>query len=208
MAAKKKPTRKKTVKKSTAKRPPTGKRSVSKSKAKASTKRGASRRSPVSRQGGRAAGEDGRVAEIKRIIDVMVAAGAVEVEMKDGDSRLRVRLKEDHPAPVVSYAAPPVAPAPGIAAAPTAAAPVEDDPSRYVFTSPMVGTFYRAASPESEVFAKVGDSVTDDSTMCILEAMKVMNEIKAECSGVILEILTQNGEPVEFGQPLFVIKVD
>ncbi|MFN6192693.1 MAG: acetyl-CoA carboxylase biotin carboxyl carrier protein, partial [Planctomycetota bacterium] len=75
-----------------------------------------------------------------------------------------------------------------------------------VYKSPMLGTFYRAASPEAEPFCKVGDRVSADKTLCIIEAMKVMNEIKAEREFEILEILVKNGEPVEFGQPLFLIR--
>ncbi len=84
-------------------------------------------------------------------------------------------------------------------------APVED-PARQVFNSPMVGTFYSAPSPEAEPFVRVGDRVDADTTICILEAMKVMNEIKSEVEAEIVEILAQNGEPVEFGQPLFVLR--
>ncbi len=171
------------------------------------------RRSKPARRRTSAAPED-RVAEIQRVIDVMVAAGAVEVELEEAGSKLRVRLKEDpqvvsyttaHPAAALS---PPVGSVPGVApSAEAPAAPVED-PRRHVFTSPMVGTFYRASSPDAEPFAEVGDHVSPDSTICILEAMKVMNEIKAELSGEILEVLAQNGEPVEYGQPLFVVLVD
>jgi acetyl-CoA carboxylase biotin carboxyl carrier protein len=75
-----------------------------------------------------------------------------------------------------------------------------------VFTSPMVGTFYRAPSPDAEVFVREGDAINEDSTLCIIEAMKVMNEIKAEMRGEVVEILVQNGEPVDYGQPLFAIK--
>ena len=81
-------------------------------------------------------------------------------------------------------------------------------PGTVEFTSPMVGTFYRASSPDSAPFAEVGSKVTSESVLCIVEAMKVMNEIKAETTGTVLEILAQNGEPVEFGQPLFVIGAD
>ncbi|MCC6782863.1 MAG: acetyl-CoA carboxylase biotin carboxyl carrier protein [Planctomycetes bacterium] len=154
------------------------------------------------------------VAEIRAVIDVMVERGAVEVELEAAGTRIRVRLKEDrpvsmmpisaahagvlHPAPAVLGAAP--------AAAPAAAAPAAHD--HHVFKSPMVGTFYRSPSPEAEVFVEVGSRVGPDSTLCILEAMKVMNEIKAELSGTVVEVLAQNGEPIEFGQPLFLIDLD
>jgi acetyl-CoA carboxylase biotin carboxyl carrier protein len=98
-----------------------------------------------------------------------------------------------------------MAPAAGHAA-PAAPAAAGAEPQGEVFKSPMLGTFYRAASPEAEPFAKVGDKVTADKTLCIIEAMKVMNEIKAEREFEILDILVKNGEPVEFGQPLFLIK--
>jgi len=91
-------------------------------------------------------------------------------------------------------------------AAHAAAAPAAAEPKGEVFKSPMLGTFYRAASPEAEAFCKVGDRVSGDKTLCIIEAMKVMNEIKAEREFEILEILVKNGEPVEFGQPLFLIR--
>ena len=103
-------------------------------------------------------------------------------------------------APVAVAVPPPAAAAP--ASAPAAAAP---DKSK-IIESPIVGTFYRSATPGSEAFVKVGSKVEADQTVCIIEAMKVMNEIKAEKSGVVKEILVENGEPVEFGQPLFVLE--
>ena len=106
------------------------------------------------------------------------------------------------PAPSLPAAPAPVAAAPG-AAAPAAAKPVVEG---HEITSPMVGTFYEAASPESPPYLKVGDTVTEETVVCIIEAMKVMNEIKAETKGVVTEILAQNGKPVQFGQPLFRVK--
>lgn len=182
---------------------------------KAKTKRGKMTRKPTGKkpqaksQPSKQAGGDGadtRVAEIQRLIDVMVAAGAVEVEMEEKGRRLRVRLKEDPPVTVMPYAA---GPAPQVAAAAGVggelAAPATDSDS-FVFNSPMVGTYYHAPSPEAEHFVTVGQEVTADTTLCILEAMKVMNEIKAETDGVIVEILAENGESIEFGQPLFVLR--
>lgn len=130
----------------------------------------------------------------------------LKVELKDCNVSLR-RGEKTVAAPVVVAPAPvaaaPVAPAPA-AAAPTAkeeaAAPAK------TIDSPLVGTFYRAASPDADTFVNVGDRVTADTVVAIIEAMKVMNEIKAEKSGVIKEILVENGQPVEFGQPLFVIE--
>ena len=130
----------------------------------------------------------------------------LKVELKDCNVSLR-RGDKTVAAPVVVAPAPvaaaPVAPAaaaPAAPAAPAAAAPAK------TIDSPLVGTFYRAASPDSDAFVNVGDRVTADTVIAIIEAMKVMNEIKAEKSGVIKEILVENGQPVEFGQPLFVIE--
>ncbi len=173
--------------------------SKKKSKSKASAKKPAKR--SATKKAAEPSSGDQRVAELQRIMAVMKEAGAVEVEMEG----LRVRLKEDHPtvvAAVSPVSAPSVAAVPAVAAA---APEVEDLPGEE-FASPMVGTFYRAASPEAELFCQVGDSVSEDSTLCIIEAMKVMNEIKAELNGRIVAILVENGEPVEFGQPLFRIE--
>jgi acetyl-CoA carboxylase biotin carboxyl carrier protein len=100
--------------------------------------------------------------------------------------------------------APVAAPAPAPAAAPAAAA--DDTAGLVAIKSPMVGTFYTAANPESPAFAKVGQQISDDSVVCIIEAMKVFNEIKAEASGTVVKILVNNGQVVEYGQPLFLIK--
>jgi acetyl-CoA carboxylase biotin carboxyl carrier protein len=160
-----------------------------------------------------AAAQD-RLGQLERLIELMEAKDVVEVELEEGATRWRVRRKE--PAAAVSYAAPAAMAMPAIslahaaasapaAGAPTAAAQAAE-PKGEVYKSPMLGTFYRAASPEAEPFCKVGDRVSADKTLCIIEAMKVMNEIKAEREFEILEILVKNGEPVEFGQPLFLIR--
>ncbi len=154
---------------------------------------------------------EARVASVQRLIDVMVDRGAVEVELREGESRIRVRLKEDPPtgwAPAAVAAMPaPSGTAYAASSHPAAAAPAAPEaPEGEVFLSPMVGTFYRASSPDAEPFAKVGDRAGEDTTICIIEAMKVMNEIKAERSFEVLEVLAENGEPVEFGQPLFRIR--
>ena len=166
---------------------------------------------------------DLRVAEIQRIIDVMVHAGAVEVEISDqAGGRLRVRLKEDPPAVYTAGVAAAPVPAPVAArstpsipslptfvpdapAIPASFAAAEEEEGE-TFVSPMVGTFYLSPSPESEPFINVGDTVTEETVICIIEAMKVMNKIEAETSGRIVAILVENGEPVEFGQPLFRIQ--
>ena len=153
---------------------------------------------------------DGKVAQLQQLIDMMVQHGVVEVEMEEAGAKVRVRLKGD--APAVAFAAPqalampaaPAAAAPAAAGAAAAAEPAK--PAGEVFKSPMIGTFYKDPSPDAEPFAKAGDRMKPDSTVCIIEAMKVMNEIKAEKSFEILEVLVENGAPVEYGQPLFLIR--
>ncbi len=140
--------------------------------------------------------------EIKALIDLMQKNGLTAFEMeKDG---FRISLaKETGYAPAMAYAAPPAAPA---AAVPAPAAPAEaaaPAASGKEIPSPMVGTFYSSPSPESPAFVKVGQKVTPDTVVCIIEAMKVMNEIKAEVSGTITEVAAENGQPVQFGQALF-----
>lgn len=152
-----------------------------------------------------------RLQQLERLIELMVQKDVVEVELEEGATRWRVRRTEPQ---AVTFAAPttmamptmPMAHASAHSAAAPAAAPAAAEPKGEVFKSPMLGTFYRAASPEAEAFCKVGDRVSGDKTLCIIEAMKVMNEIKAEREFEILEILVKNGEPVEFGQPLFLIR--
>jgi acetyl-CoA carboxylase biotin carboxyl carrier protein len=136
-----------------------------------------------------------------------------EFEIQDQDFKLRI--KRDLPgrapiaapaAPVAAAPAPVAAPAPA-AAAPAPAAPAAADPSIKLVTSPMVGTFYATPSPENPPFVTVGSPIKADSVVCIIEAMKVMNEIQSEISGTVVECLVANGTSVEFGQPLFRVKV-
>lgn len=122
----------------------------------------------------------------------------VEVEQKG----LRLRLSKSASAPAAAYAPP--APAAGAAPAPVNAQPAEN--AANIFKSPMVGTFYRSASPEAQPFVKVGDTVQSGQTLCIIEAMKTMNQITSDRSGKVTKILVENTNPVEFGQPLFVIE--
>jgi acetyl-CoA carboxylase biotin carboxyl carrier protein len=163
--------------------------------------------------------------EIKSVIDLMTKNGLSEFELEKGDFKLRVKRGPNgewtssaaplaapqvvhHHAPMGGFAAPvaPVAPVtalpvPGAVPVATAAA---NDMAR--IPSPMVGTFYTAPSPESPPYVTVGQEVQEDTVVCIIEAMKVMNEIKAEMRGVIVEVLGQNGKPVEFNQPLFAVR--
>lgn len=148
--------------------------------------------------------------EIKHIIDLMKRSDLTEFEIEEKDLKLRICRESQKP---VVYAAAPAplsaAPAPAAApASPALAAPGKpaEEPGTALIKSPMVGTFYRAPSPDSSSFVEVGSEVKADSVVCIIEAMKVMNEIHAEAKGKILEVLVENGQSVEYGQPLFKIK--
>ncbi len=152
--------------------------------------------------------------KLKTLIDLVSESGVAELEITEGDDRVKIvnrvgaaPVAAAAPAviatPVVASAAPAAAPAPAVAAEP-AAAPVTAEDTRTI-NSPMVGTFYRAPSPGAKPFADVGQKVKAGDTVCIIEAMKLLNEIETEYDGVIKEILVENGQPVEFGQPLFVI---
>lgn len=146
--------------------------------------------------------------KLKTLIDLVSESDISELEITEGDDKVKiVKASAAPPAPAAAtYVAPPVsAPAaPAPAAAPAAPAKA-DVPEGDLVSSPMVGTFYRAPSPGASPFVEVGQTVKEGQPLCIIEAMKLLNEIEAEKSGVIREILVENGEPVEFGQPLFVI---
>jgi acetyl-CoA carboxylase biotin carboxyl carrier protein len=137
--------------------------------------------------------------DIKAIIDLMQKNGLTAFEMEKGGFRISL-AKETGYAQAATYAAPPAAAAAPAAAPAEPAAPAA---SGKEIPSPMVGTFYSSPSPESPSFVKVGQKVTPDTVVCIIEAMKVMNEIKAEVSGTITEVAAENGQPVQFGQALF-----
>ncbi len=145
------------------------------------------------------------IKEIKALIDLMKKNGLTAFEMeKDG---FRIALaKESGFQPAVTYAAPAPLQAAPVAPTATSAAPAPVASSGKEIPSPMVGTFYTAPSPESPPFVTVGQEVTPDTVVCIIEAMKVMNEIKAEVAGTITEIAAENGQPVQFGQALFRLK--
>lgn len=165
------------------------------------------------------------IRKLKELIRLMVENELTEIDLKDEKETVSLR-REGSQAPVVQVspapAAPPAAPAPVAPAVPAAPAPAPAAPAPAAapaaepspadtsnleqITSPMVGTFYSAAKPESPAFANVGDTVTADTTVCIVEAMKIFNEIKAEQSGVIEKVLVSNGDSVEFGQALFLVR--
>lgn len=152
-------------------------------------------------------GEVFDVRRIRRLVELMKEHDLSEIDLREGETRIRLRRGPDDvvtmvPQRTVAAPAPAAAARPAAEAAPAAAS----DEKLAVIKSPMVGTFYISANPESPPFVKVGDHVGAESTVCIIEAMKVFNEIPAEVSGKIVARLVENGEPVEFGQPLF--KVD
>lgn len=149
------------------------------------------------------------IRKIKKLIELVEESGIAELEITEGEESVRIhRGPSGVPAPMsYNIAAPaPVAAAPA-PAAPAAEAPVADaGPTGHQVKSPMVGTFYRASSPTAKSFVEVGQSVNVGDTLCIIEAMKMMNQIEADKSGVVKAILVENQEPVEFDQPLFIIE--
>jgi acetyl-CoA carboxylase biotin carboxyl carrier protein len=146
--------------------------------------------------------------DLKKIIDLVKEKGIVEFDLQDGEFRLSTKLQSSGSVQMISAPAAPAAPpSPAPAPVPAMAGPeVGAETAGPSIQSPMVGTFYRAASPDADPFVAVGDVVTPETTVCIIEAMKVMNEIKAETKGKIKSIAVENGEAVEFGQALFVIE--
>lgn len=147
--------------------------------------------------------------KLKKLIDLVDESGIAELEITEGEEKVRITrygqqaapamIYQQQPAPAAAIAAP--APAPAEAAAPA----VEAQPEGHVVTSPMVGTFYRTPSPDAKPFVEVGQSVNVGDTLCIIEAMKLLNEIEADKSGVIKAVLVENGQPVEYGESLFII---
>lgn len=151
--------------------------------------------------------------KLKKLIDLVEESGIAEIEVTEGEEKVRITRTQANAQPAM-FAPPPVAfaaPTAQPAAAPavqSAAAPATEQPqaSGHTMTSPMVGTFYRKPSPASPAFVEVGQKVNAGDTVCIIEAMKLMNEIEADVSGTIKAILVNDGEPVEYGAPLFVIE--
>ena len=149
------------------------------------------------------------IRKIKKLIELLDESGVAEIEIKEGEESVRISRQQNvvAQAPAQMYAAPaaPVAAAP--AAAPEAAVPAESSvPSGHKVESPMVGTFYRSSAPGSAVFTDVGQTVNVGDTLCIIEAMKILNPIEADKAGTVKAIMVENGKPVEFGEVLFVIE--
>ncbi len=157
--------------------------------------------------------------KLKKLIDLVQESGIAELEITEGEEKVKIVKGGEAtitplappaaPAPARAAPAASAAPAPAapVAAAAPAAAPAITEPvaEGHVLKAPMVGTFYRSASPEAKVFVEVGQNIKAGETVCIIEAMKLMNEIEADATGVIKAILVENGQPVEYGQPLFII---
>ena len=142
--------------------------------------------------------------KLKTLIDLVAESGISELEVTEGDGKVRI-VKQPPQVLAAPMAMPQLQAMPAAGAAPAAADAAPQLPAGHVVTSPMVGTFYRAPSPGAAPFVNVGDTVKEGQTVCIIEAMKLLNEIECDKAGVIKEILVENGQAVEYGQPLFVI---
>ena len=150
--------------------------------------------------------------KLKTLIDLVAESDIAELEVTEGESKVRIvkssAMPQNQVVMMPSHGAPQFAQNAAPAAAPVAApaaAPVPAEPTGHIVKSPMVGTFYRSSAPGSAPFIEVGSTVKEGDTLCIIEAMKLLNEIDADKSGVVTQVLVENGQPVEFGQPLFVI---
>jgi acetyl-CoA carboxylase biotin carboxyl carrier protein len=147
--------------------------------------------------------------KLKKLIDLVQESGIGEIEITEGEEKVRISRQAAGPAPMIMASPgmqPMVAGAPAAALPATAPAPAAAQPAGHTLKSPMVGTFYRAPSPGSPSFVEVGQSVSKGQTLCIIEAMKLLNEIESDVSGTVKAILVENGQPVEYGQPLFLIE--
>ena len=149
--------------------------------------------------------------KLKKLIDLVQESGIAELEITEGEEKVKivkgggVSISQAPLAAVSQAASAPEPRAAASAAPPPAAAQPEAGQEGHVVKAPMVGTFYRSASPDAKVFIEVGQTVKEGQTICIIEAMKLMNEIEADASGVVKAILVENGQPVEYGRPLFII---
>ncbi|HSA91185.1 MAG TPA: acetyl-CoA carboxylase biotin carboxyl carrier protein [Burkholderiales bacterium] len=151
--------------------------------------------------------------KLKKLIDLVQESGIAELEITEGEEKVKIvkggAVAVAGASPAAAVVSPPVAAAavPAGAATPAAAAAAEAEPGQegHLVKAPMVGTFYRSPSPDAKPFIEVGQAVKEGDTICIIEAMKLMNEIEADASGVVKAILVENGQPVEYGQPLFIL---
>ncbi|MDC9728835.1 MAG: acetyl-CoA carboxylase biotin carboxyl carrier protein [Methyloprofundus sp.] len=150
------------------------------------------------------------IRKIKKLIELIEESDIAEIEITEGEESVRINRYSSAPAPVAVAAPAPIAisaaPAPAATSAAAPAAIESPEPADHALKSPMVGTFYRAASPGSASFVEVGSTVKEGDTLCIIEAMKILNQIEADKSGVIKQILIENAQPVEYDQALFIIE--
>lgn len=145
------------------------------------------------------------IRKVKKLIELLEESDIAEIEIHEGEESVRINRYSTQAVPVQQFAAP-AAPAAAPVASSEPAAPAEPEIKGHVVKAPMVGTFYGSSSPGSAAFVTIGQSVKEGDTLCIIEAMKILNQIESDCSGKITSILAENGQPVEFGQPLFVIE--
>jgi acetyl-CoA carboxylase biotin carboxyl carrier protein len=148
--------------------------------------------------------------KLKKLIDLVQESGIAELEITEGEEKVKIVKGGGVTLSAAPAAAPATAPATAPAAAPAASGPPAAPapaaaPEGHVVKAPMVGTFYRSPSPDAKAFVEVGQPIKEGQTICIIEAMKLMNEIEADASGVVKAILVENGQPVEYGQPLFIL---
>ncbi len=148
------------------------------------------------------------IRKVKKLIELLEESGVAEIEIKEGEESVRISRAAVQPAiaPIQYSAAPQAAPPPAAVSTAAVEAVAAPEVSGHQVKSPMVGTFYRASSPGAKPFAEVGDKIKVGDTLCIVEAMKMMNQIEADSSGTIKAILIDDGEPVEFDEPLFIIE--
>ncbi|MGD8925293.1 MAG: acetyl-CoA carboxylase biotin carboxyl carrier protein [Thioalkalispiraceae bacterium] len=147
------------------------------------------------------------IRKVKKLIELLEESGVAEIEIKEGEESVRISRATQGMVLSAPAVAAPLAAAPAPAAAPAAQPAAEpEEPSGHMVRAPMVGTFYRAPSPNAKPFVEEGQSVKTGDTLCIIEAMKLLNQIEADKSGTIKAIMVENGQPVEYNQPLFVIE--
>ena len=150
------------------------------------------------------------IRKVKKLIELLEESDVAEIEIHEGEESVRISRSSSTMAPAIyaaqaPYAAAPAAAPPTASAAATETSKEPEEPAGHLIRSPMVGTFYRAPSPGAKVFVEEGQAVTKGDTLCIIEAMKILNQIETDISGKVVDILVENGQPVEYNQPLFVI---
>ncbi len=150
------------------------------------------------------------IRKVKKLIELLAESDIAEIEIHEGEESVRISRASAFPAPAAAQVAATTAPSAVAATTPapatTAAEPAPEEITGHQISSPMVGTFYRAASPGSKSFVEEGQQVSQGDTLCIIEAMKILNQIESDKTGVVKKILAENGQPVEYNQPLFIIE--